>query len=93
MLDYFKKILRQLKIKKEAEQQEQAQAAPAPCGFDASLDQTLALFRQRLGNSSDIVIKEFRIDGVRGAALRAYPDRRLSRSGECQFKHTQAHDV
>lgn len=66
MLDYFKKILRQLKIKKEAEQQEQAQAAPAPCGFDASLDQTLALFRQRLGNSSDIVIKEFRIDGIRG---------------------------
>ncbi|HOG00457.1 MAG TPA: spore germination protein [Clostridia bacterium] len=66
MLEYFRKILRVLKIKKEAERQGQAQAAPAPRDFDASLDQNLAFFRQRLGDSSDIVIKEFQIDGAGG---------------------------
>lgn len=66
MLGYFKKILRTLKIKKEAEQQRQAPTAPDPQCFDVSLDQNLRLFKQQLGNSSDIVIKEFQIDGANG---------------------------
>ncbi len=72
MLEYFKKILRTLKIKTEAEQREQAETKPALQGFDVSLDQNLALFRQRLGNSPDIVIKEFQMDapkGPRGALI------------------------
>ncbi len=66
MLEYFRKLFRILKIKKETEQQEQARAAPASQDFEISLEQNLAFFKRRLGNSSDVVIKEFQLDGARG---------------------------
>jgi hypothetical protein len=45
-----------MKIRREAEQQKQgSNSAPAQQLY-ASLDKNLALMKQRLGNSSDIVI-------------------------------------
>lgn len=66
MFGYFRKVRRTLKVKNKAEQQKQTQASSAAQPLYASLDKNLALFKQRLGNSSDIVIKEFKIDGDKG---------------------------
>ncbi len=66
MLGYFKKVRRYMKVKKEEEQQRRTQKAASAQSLYASLDRNLALFKERLGNSSDIVIKEFQIDGDKG---------------------------
>ena len=61
-----------MKVKKEAEQKKQNGEKAAPQRLHASLDKNLAMFKQRLGNSSDIVFREFEIDGgkrMRGALL------------------------
>lgn len=65
-MGYIKKIRTYIKVKKEEEQQTQAQKFASAQIFYDSLDKNLSLFRQRLGNSSDIIIKEFRIDGSMG---------------------------
>ncbi len=66
MLEYLRRLLRSLKIQKEAVLYEQASPEPACQEFDASLEQNLALFKRQLGNSSDVVIKEFQIGGAAG---------------------------
>jgi spore germination protein KA len=72
VLGYFKKLRTAMKAKREAEQQKQNKKAASAERLHASLDRNLELMKQRLGDSSDIVIREFQIDGevgLRGALL------------------------
>lgn len=66
MLEYFKKLRLHREIKKEAEQQKQNQKAVSVQKLHASLDKNLQLMKLRLGDSGDIVIKEFQLDGDKG---------------------------
>ncbi len=72
VLRYFKKLHLQMKIRREAEQQKQDQKTASAQHLYASLEKNLKLVKLRLGESSDIVIKEFQIDGdkcLRGALI------------------------
>ncbi len=66
MLGYFKKVRTYRKAKKEAEQQKQSCKPASSESLASALDQNIALFKQRLGNSSDIVIRDFQMDGDKG---------------------------
>ena len=66
VLRYFKKLRTAMKINREAEQQKQNKKNASAQRLYPSLDRNLTLMKQRLGKSSDIVIKEFKIDGDKG---------------------------
>lgn len=66
MTGYFKKVRTYSKAKKEAEQQKPNDKAAPQESLCPAIDKNMELFKQRLGNSSDIVIREFRIDGDKG---------------------------
>ena len=66
MTGYFKKVRTYRKVKKEAEQQKQNDKAAPKENLCAALDKNMEVFKQRLGNSSDIVIRDFQIDGTKG---------------------------
>jgi len=55
-----------MKIRREAEQQKQDKKTASVQHLFSSLEKNLKLVKLRLGDSSDIVIKEFQIDGNRG---------------------------
>ncbi len=72
MLGYIRKLRAYMRVKKEAEQHSQYKKAVSAQRLSASLDENLAAMKQRLGESADVVTKEFRIDGdkgLRGALL------------------------
>lgn len=66
MLGYFKKVRTYKKAKKQAEQQKQGCKSASSESMVCALDKNLETFKQRLGNSSDIVIHEFQMDGAKG---------------------------
>lgn len=72
MLEYIKKIRRYMKVKREAELQQQLKKDASSESLFTSLDKNIMMFRMRLGNSFDLIIKEFQTDGdkgLRGALL------------------------
>ncbi|MDD5017854.1 MAG: spore germination protein [Eubacteriales bacterium] len=72
MFGYIKKIRRYLSTKNQPDSKKEPKKAAAKLSLFGSLDKNLALFKEYLGESSDVIVKEFRLGGdarTRGALL------------------------